>query len=92
MSLRDAGRIALPIHAAVRQIGVCRVILGTSKNTVGEPFMAPGGEMFRFYSAFRRERTAYPGGMNASPTVKTQCVRKSSNTNLLVPPAYGFAK
>ena len=44
--------------------------------------MAPGGEMFRFYSAFRRERTAYPGGMNASPTVKTQCVRKSSNTNL----------
>ena len=43
--------------------------------------MAPGGEMSRFYSAFRRERTAYPGGMNASPTVKTQCVRKSTNTN-----------
>ena len=46
--------------------------------------MAPGGEMFRFYSAFRRERTAYPGGMNASPTVRTQFVRKSSNTNFLL--------
>ena len=44
--------------------------------------MPPGGEMFRFYSAFRRKRTAYPGGMNASPTVKTQCVCKSSNNNL----------
>ena len=44
--------------------------------------MPPGDEMFRFYSAFRRKRTAYPGGMNASPTVKTQCVCKSSNTNL----------
>ena len=43
--------------------------------------MAPGGEMFRFYSAFRRERTAYPGGMNASPTEKTERVRKSTNTN-----------
>ena len=42
--------------------------------------MAPGGEMFRFYSAFRRERTAYPGGMNASPTEK-----RSAHANLQTP-------
>ena len=31
-----------------RQIGVCRSVLETPKNTVGEAFMPPGGEMFRF--------------------------------------------
>ena len=33
------------------------------------------------FRAFWRKRTAYPGGMNASPTVKTKGVRKSTNSN-----------
>ena len=81
MSLRDAGRIALPIHAAVRQIGVCRVILGTSKNTVGEPFMAPGGEPYRLYERFG-ENVLRHGSHEWLPYSKNAVCTKSSNTNL----------
>ena len=53
------------------------------KNTVGEPFLAPGGKMLR--SLRISAKTYCPtGAKNGSPTVLTQCVRKSSNTNLMV--------
>ena len=43
--------------------------------------MPPGGKMLPF-SVHCGENVLPTGGNNASPTVRTQCVQKSSNNNL----------
>ena len=51
------------------------------KNTVGEPFMAPGGETYRLYERFG-ENVLRHGSHEWLPYSKNAVCTKSSNTNL----------
>ena len=52
-------------------------------NTVGEPFMAPGGEMYRLYEHFG-ENVLCHGSHEWLPYSKNAMRTKSPNTNLSI--------